>query len=74
MNATSPLGKKGCECSYCGKILHNQGEDAHSVMALFILCFVALFSLSRLVSFGLVWFFVLISDKNSTSERLPTSL
>ncbi|KAK3730356.1 hypothetical protein QZH41_014855 [Actinostola sp. cb2023] len=28
MSATSPLGKKGCECSYCGKILHNQ-ESAH---------------------------------------------
>ena len=27
LSATSPLGKKGCECTYCGKILHNQGES-----------------------------------------------
>ena len=25
LSATSPLGKKGFECNYCGKILHNQG-------------------------------------------------
>lgn len=26
LSATSPLGKKGFECTYCGKILHNQGK------------------------------------------------
>ncbi|XP_031554090.1 metastasis-associated protein MTA3-like isoform X2 [Actinia tenebrosa] len=29
LSATSPLGKKGCECSYCGKILHNQASLTH---------------------------------------------
>ena len=23
----SPLGKKGCECKHCGKVLHNQGME-----------------------------------------------
>lgn len=29
LSATSPLGKKGCECTYCGKILHNQASLTH---------------------------------------------
>lgn len=29
LSATSPLGKKGCECTYCGKILHNQASLSH---------------------------------------------
>lgn len=29
LSATSPLGKKGCECTYCGKILHNQASLIH---------------------------------------------
>lgn len=29
LSATSPLGKKGFECNYCGKILHNQASLTH---------------------------------------------
>ena len=33
--SNSPLGKKGCECKHCGKVLHNQGMDGSSYTALF---------------------------------------
>jgi len=31
MPASSPLGRKGYECSYCGKVLHNQMSLQHHV-------------------------------------------
>ncbi|CAB3989155.1 metastasis-associated MTA3-like [Paramuricea clavata] len=27
--SNSPLGKKGCECKHCGKVLHNQASLSH---------------------------------------------
>ena len=34
--SNSPLGKKGCECKHCGKVLHNQGRVTSILIMAFL--------------------------------------